>query len=89
MAGFIGEPPANFVDCDVLQEDGKYSIACPAFPFRMNEVMDKTFLQPIHSKNCLGVRPEDICISFYMKVQIAVGWRWILWRFKVIVLSSL
>jgi multiple sugar transport system ATP-binding protein len=64
VAGFIGEPPANFVDCDVIREGGKYFITCPAFRFELNDVWAKRFAANFRQRIRLGVRPEDICISF-------------------------
>lgn len=64
VAGFIGEPPTNFVDCEISKDDGKFKVSCSAFQFILNEMWAKRFNAAPQQKVSLGVRPEDIRVSF-------------------------
>ncbi|MFQ5761412.1 MAG: ABC transporter ATP-binding protein [Candidatus Bathyarchaeia archaeon] len=62
VAGFIGSPPMNFVDCTYEEHDGKAYLNQGTFKLNI------TKLKPVISKDAsgpelaLGVRPEDIRI---------------------------
>jgi len=60
VAGFIGSPPMNFIDCRITREDGKLHARTEALDFRIPEKRaDK--LQPYAEKEVvLGIRPEHI-----------------------------
>ena len=64
VAGFIGEPPANFVDVEVFVEKEKHFIKCSAFSFELNKFWSKQFDSKRENRIRMGVRPEDIGISF-------------------------
>lgn len=72
VAGFIGEPPANFIDCEIVVEGGKYFVKCQAFQFELNAFWSKQYENSPLRKVRLGIRPEDICISFD-KVENSCG----------------
>jgi multiple sugar transport system ATP-binding protein len=61
VAGFIGSPPMNLIDCSLIEENGK--IFLDAGPFKIaasdfSRVLNKT----TSSEVLLGIRPEDIKI---------------------------
>jgi multiple sugar transport system ATP-binding protein len=64
VAGFIGTPPMNFLDCRLVREDGQavlrnedFSVAVP--PSLADQLQDVAPDQPL----VLGVRPEHISLS--------------------------
>lgn len=64
VGGFIGEPPMNFIACELIQEDNRYFINSPSFKLQLDEVCSSRFTQSggrPHLK--LGIRPEDVHIS--------------------------
>lgn len=63
VAGFIGEPPANFIECEVFTEDGKHIVRSIAFEFELNDYWSRQFDKIPDRKVKLGVRPEDINLS--------------------------
>jgi len=61
VAGFVGNPPMNFLDVEVVREDGEYHARCEGFdvvvpPHRGEKIVGK-------GKVILGIRPEDITIA--------------------------
>ncbi len=61
VAGFIGSPAMNFIDCTVTGSDGTLSVDAPggfllAVPPAMRASLDRYRGKPV----ILGVRPEDI-----------------------------
>lgn len=63
VAGFIGEPPANFIECQIFVEDGNYILRSMAFDFQLDPFWSKQFENCDERKVILGVRPEDINLS--------------------------
>lgn len=63
VAGFIGEPPANFIECQVFFEDGKYLLRSIAFDFELDPFWSQQFENCEYRKVKMGVRPEDIKLS--------------------------
>jgi ABC-type sugar transport system ATPase subunit len=61
VAGFIGEPPMNFIDCLLVREDGDLFIRCPSFRFKLDDRISAQFRAYSNGPNLrLGVRPEDV-----------------------------
>ena len=61
VAGFVGNPPMNFVDVEVTREDGSYHARRDGFdmilpPERGEKAVSK-------GKVVLGIRPEDVTIA--------------------------
>ncbi len=61
VGGFIGEPPMNFADCELVSENGYYFIESPSFKVQVHpEVGSKISRAPGSAKVRLGIRPENI-----------------------------
>ncbi len=64
VAGFIGEPPMNFIFCELVREEDKYIIKSSKFVFNLDKVLEKTFLTYSGRKKLkMGIRPEDVAVS--------------------------
>ncbi|MGH7318036.1 MAG: ABC transporter ATP-binding protein [Candidatus Rokuibacteriota bacterium] len=60
VAGFIGSPAMNFVDCAVVGSDGDLAVESPGLRIAV-PASQKTALERYRGKTvALGVRPEDI-----------------------------
>jgi len=63
VAGFIGEPPMNFADCMLVQEDGKFYVVSPSFKIRLSPQMEEKVATYQGSGQVrIGVRPEDVAV---------------------------
>jgi multiple sugar transport system ATP-binding protein len=63
VAGFIGEPPMNFVECQFSSESGVYRVESPSFSFTIEYPHALRFQSFNGSKKVkLGVRPEDVLV---------------------------
>ncbi|MEM2939083.1 MAG: ABC transporter ATP-binding protein [Candidatus Bathyarchaeia archaeon] len=64
VAGFIGSPPMNFINCILKEEDGSYYLDAGAFalsiPISLGKIINE---ESSSSEVILGVRPEDIIIE--------------------------
>ncbi len=60
VAGFIGSPPVNFLDCKIVREDGGVYLKDEAFKVKMPEELAGGVKDYIGKDILLGVRPEDI-----------------------------
>ncbi len=61
IAGFVGNPPMNFINVEVVQEDGEYHARAEGFdlvvpPERGEKAAGR-------GKVIMGVRPEDVCLA--------------------------
>lgn len=66
VAGFIGSPPINFLDCCLKIQDGKYGIEMEGFAFPLPDRVGKEIEETGDLKDGkvrLGVRPEDVKLS--------------------------
>ena len=64
VAGFIGEPPMNFLDCTLSQEKGDYSLVSPSLSIPCpNELREKVEKRGDLKEIRIGIRPTDIEIS--------------------------
>ncbi|TET29135.1 ABC transporter ATP-binding protein [Candidatus Aerophobetes bacterium] len=64
VAGFIGEPPMNFLDCAVAREKGDLLLLSPSFKIYLPNKIKKTIEQKgVPSEVLMGVRPTDIEVS--------------------------
>jgi multiple sugar transport system ATP-binding protein len=63
VAGFIGSPPTNFIDCTFMEKNGECFIDAAVFTLPiMGEIGDAIKQQATRSELILGVRPEDILV---------------------------
>lgn len=63
VAGFIGSPPTNFIDCSYMKKGGKAYLDAGAFQMEvtnLKEIIDK---EAKSKELILGSRPEDIHVS--------------------------
>jgi len=63
VAGFIGSPSMNFVDCTFVDKNGKGLLDAGEFLYDVSELKDPIKEQSTSSELILGVRPEYISIS--------------------------
>lgn len=64
VGGFIGEPPMNFADCELVWENGEAFAVSPSFKVGLSSQSAKK-LESYHGspKLQLGIRPESISVS--------------------------
>jgi multiple sugar transport system ATP-binding protein len=60
VAGFIGSPPMNFIDVDVVNEGSDYVVKTPAFKVKMPKEMNEKVVPYTGKKVTFGFRPEDL-----------------------------
>ncbi len=60
VAGFIGSPAMNFIDCRISQDSGQFYALSPGMKLKIPK--DKTFRlkDRVGQEVCLGLRPEHI-----------------------------
>ena len=64
VAGFIGSPPMNFVDCTITEKDGLYFLDAGIFTIPISDDVSKIIKEKATSSELiLGVRPEDAYIE--------------------------
>ena len=64
VAGFIGEPPMNFLDCTVVRENEELFLASPSFKINVfGRIKDIIMQKNIPSIVRVGIRPTDIKVS--------------------------
>lgn len=63
VAGFIGSPPTNFIDCTLIEKNEEYFIETAIFTFPIRRTIGDAIKQQATSTELvLGVRPEDIVV---------------------------
>ena len=61
VAGFVGEPPMNFLDCTLERENGDLLLASPSFKVYLPKEIKNTIEQKVvPSEVRMGIRPTDI-----------------------------
>jgi len=60
VAGFIGSPPMNLIDCGLMEKNGKIFLDAGAFKIDVSDFSE--ILKKSSSEVLLGIRPEDIKI---------------------------
>jgi len=64
VAQFIGEPPINVADCELLHENGHVRLTSDSFNIKFEQDdVDKLSCYTGSSKVKIGIRPENISIS--------------------------
>jgi len=61
VAGFIGEPSMNFIDCLVLRQNGKIFLENSGFKFSLPQNMVQSFQE--QEKVIVGIRPGDFLLG--------------------------
>jgi len=62
VAGFIGSPPMNLIDCSLIEKDGKLFLDAGEFTINISDLRDILETTRMGSEIVLGIRPEDIII---------------------------
>jgi multiple sugar transport system ATP-binding protein len=65
VAGFIGSPPMNFMECKVLKEKKGIYLDEGTFKVKITEKMEEDIRPYLNKKVILGVRAEDIYDKLY------------------------
>lgn len=64
VAGFIGSPPMNFIDCNFTEKNGSYVLAAATFTLPLLDDVKKMIQEKATSSELVfGTRPEDISIG--------------------------
>jgi len=63
VAGFIGSPAMNFLDCTFVEKDKKAFLDTGAFTLDVSDLKDLIKEESTSSELTLGFRPEDITLT--------------------------
>ena len=63
VAGFLGSPPMNFIDCTFVSKDGRGFLDAGTFTLDVSELADVIKEKSTSSEVVLGVRPEDTLVQ--------------------------
>ncbi len=66
VAGFIGSPPINFLQGEIVKNDGKLFFAEGSFQVRIVEDMFLPLSRYVGQDVTLGIRPEDVYDKLFM-----------------------
>lgn len=68
VAGFVGSPPMNLVDCTLTEKKGKIFLDAGEFNIRIkDDIANLIMRKAVAPDMTLGVRPDDLCVN--KKVQ--------------------
>jgi multiple sugar transport system ATP-binding protein len=78
VAGFIGSPMMNFIECSFIEENGRTYLDSAEFRYEITDVAEKVKEKIIGSEIMLGVRPEHIIVEKekkkgFMQMEIFVS----------------
>ncbi len=63
VAGFIGEPPMNFAECELAKENDLFYLHSPSFKLKLGDYgQEQLALYQGEPQVKLGIRPEDIAV---------------------------
>ena len=63
VAGFLGSPPMNFIDCTFVEKDGNSLLDAGAFTLSVSEFADIIRQKSSSTELKIGLRPEDIMVE--------------------------
>ena len=64
VAGFVGEPPMNFMDCELVEESGSFVLTHPSFRQPVPAEQAVILRRDLRDKSVrMGIRPDQIAIS--------------------------
>lgn len=64
VAGFVGEPPMNFIDCDLIEEGGSFYAVHSAFKVAVPSDQAVKLRGALKSSGVrMGIRPDQLAIS--------------------------
>jgi multiple sugar transport system ATP-binding protein len=58
VAGFVGSPSMNYIECDIVSEDSKLYVQAPGFKLRVPPKNEKDCAAHCNRKVIAGIRPE-------------------------------
>ncbi|RLI29356.1 sugar ABC transporter ATP-binding protein [Candidatus Bathyarchaeota archaeon] len=67
VAGFIGSPPMNFIDCSLVLKDEEVFLDAGAFVLKLEGTVAEILREKGATKLVIGIRPEDV--SFVNKAH--------------------
>jgi multiple sugar transport system ATP-binding protein len=62
VAGFLGSPPMNFIDCAFKEKNGHYILDASEFQLEIAETIGEELKSTGIEEIILGIRPEDITL---------------------------
>jgi multiple sugar transport system ATP-binding protein len=64
VAGFIGEPPMNFADCELQNDNGSFRLQSQSFDIELNKALSAKLTAYQGAPQVrIGIRPEDVSVS--------------------------
>ncbi len=60
VAGFIGSPPMNFIDCSIVEREGHLYLTGEAFQVKVPAGKESALNHPLGRRVVFGIRPEDV-----------------------------
>lgn len=63
VAGFIGSPSMNFIECSLIEENGRFYLDAAEFRHEITDIVEIIKPKITGSEIILGVRPEHIIIE--------------------------
>lgn len=63
VAGFVGSPPANLLEGDIVEKKGNLFIDCGFFDLRIPDYLKEPLMKHTSSEVVVGIRPEYISIG--------------------------
>jgi len=74
VAGFVGEPPMNFFDCELVEEGGRFVLIHPAFRQMVSEAQSALLRGALRGTSVrMGIRPDQISIGGKSTVESVAG----------------
>lgn len=74
VAGFIGSPPMNFVDCSLVKEKESIYLEAGAFKYMLEGYLAEALKErEVGEEFVLGIRPEDITLTKKEKKEAIRG----------------
>lgn len=70
VGGFIGEPPMNFADCELIHKNGSLGVESPSFKIQLSDELNQKLKDYQGTSQLrLGIRPENIAVSLSEKLD--------------------
>ncbi len=63
VGGFMGTPPMNFIECSVVEKNGKILFDTGTFAVNVPDGADVLITKATSSKLLLGIRPENVIVK--------------------------
>jgi ABC-type sugar transport system ATPase subunit len=63
VAGFVGSPPMNFIDCSLIESGGRFYLDAGAFKYDVTDMAETIKEKATSNQLTLGIRPEHVKIK--------------------------